>query len=293
MVCHVGERPRGARDEALDRRLFRVELRGSRRRLEIVVHGGRQSRKRRVERPLRGGALANALRQADRLHVACEDHQRVGGIALEIRPEIVRVAATNRAAAGRRCPPAPRAGAPPPNRHPPRAGKRDGTAPTCRFRPAAAETAFSRGDRPVPGRMRSRAAARFRTASRPRSVPAASPATATKLAVSRSGWRSSTWRKNLIRVAGAAPPSASTPPRARIHFKHCSIHATRSASGASALAPATSQSMPTVEFMDPHARASLVNSATSLARPAARSRAPRAALRRSWSARSRRRPASR
>ena len=65
-------------------------------------------------------------------------------------------------------------------------------------------------------------------------------------AIRRSGWRSSTCRKKRMRVAGAAAPSASAPPRARTHVRNCSIHATRCASGAAASAPATSQSMPTV-----------------------------------------------
>jgi len=93
VAADIGQCPRAARDETPDGGFLGLEARRAEGRPDIVVHGRREARERRVERALGGGALADALRKADGLNVASEDHQRVGGVAPESRPVFTRVRA--------------------------------------------------------------------------------------------------------------------------------------------------------------------------------------------------------
>ena len=222
---------RAARDEALDRGLLGLEALRSRRRLDVVVHrrrnpangvsSGRSVAVRwrtRCDRPIACTWLARIISAS----AASRRKPAHGSRAVRVRavPQQVADALEHRDRQ---------------RRHPVGVGfrreRRGGTAPPCRSRPAAAEAAST----PAGAASSWKNALRARQAGlaqqrRPRSVRAACCATAApRRFCDRDGARAPAGR-SLIRVAGAAAPSASAPPRARTHVQHCSIHATRSAS---------------------------------------------------------------
>ena len=220
----LGQRPRTARDVTLTARSLADPFRPSGH-LDVVVHGRRQACERRVE----GRSVAVRWRTPATSRSPGRDwressaHPRHRGAARTRVP-----GRPARAVCSRSPMPSSTAGASPATQSASSsAGNRRRNSTAMSFAAGGAGKSFAE-KRPISSWTN--AFARGNPVSHSR--PTASSSRSVERSNDRHGQLAfrvafSTCRKNLRRVAGAAAPSASDPPRARIHARRSSIHCTR------------------------------------------------------------------